>query len=236
MDDAERFDGVSGEEERASGFRRRMFVRRRYHAPVTAALIVLCAVMALAERLQPQVGVEFMFYPPLAQAQPYRFITSAFLHNGFWHLVLNMYALWLLGRALEPALGWARYLALYFLSAIAGNAAVYAVANLTGGWNVGAVGASGAIFGLFGALMIMYRKVNANMSGILVILAINLVYGFVMPGISWESHVGGLLVGAFLMWLWLSIREGGQGRRTRAFLDIASGLAVLALTGFILWI
>lgn len=234
MDDAERFNGVSGEEKRAPGFR--MFVRRRYHAPVTAVLIVLCGIMALVERMQPQVGVELMFYPPLAQAQPYRFITSAFLHSGFWHLVLNMYALWLLGRVLEPALGWARYLGLYLLSAIAGNAAVYVVANLTGGWNVGAVGASGAIFGLFGALMIMYRKINANMSGILIILGINLVYGFMMPGISWESHVGGLLVGALLMWVWLSIRESVHGRRTRVFLDIASGLVVLVLTVLVLWI
>lgn len=235
MYDAER-SGMSDHNREIPGFRRRMAVRRRNPAPATTVLIVACGIMALVERLQPQVGVELMFYPPLAQVQPYRFITSAFLHSGFWHLVLNMYTLWLLGRVLEPALGRVRYLALYFLSAIAGNAAVYGVANLTGGWNVGAVGASGAIFGLFGALVILSRKVDANMSGIFTILGINLVYSFVVPGISWESHVGGLIVGALLTWAWISIRESFPARRKRTVLEVAAGLLVPVLTALVLWI
>lgn len=208
------------------------FVRRRYLS-VTTTIIAICVVMAGAGRLQPQVSVELMFYPPIALYQPYRFITSAFLHNGFWHLVLNMYALWLLGHALEPVMGKARFLALYLISALAGNVAVYALASMTGGWNIGAVGASGAIFGLFGALIVLSRRVQARMSGIIILLAANLIYGFVIPGISWESHVGGLAAGVVLMWLWISSADHFQGRPSpttrRLIADVGVGLGLCAL-------
>lgn len=208
-------------------------VRRRLSnwPPITTAIIAICVVMAVVGRIQPQVTVELMFYPPIAFIQPYRFLTSAVLHGGFWHLVFNMYALWLLGRVLEPALGKFRFTTLYLVSAIGGNAAIMLLSSVTGQWNIGAVGASGAIFGLFGALAVIYKRVKANMSGILTLLGINLVLGFIVPGISWESHLGGLVVGIVLTWLWIGIGSRFKGKRPkmRTVVDLAAAALVLVV-------
>lgn len=207
-------------------------VRRRLSnwPPITTAIIASCVLMAVVGRVQPQVQVELMFYPPFALEQPYRFLTSAILHSGFWHLVFNMYALWFLGRVLEPALGKIRFTTLYLVSAIGGNVAIMLLSNLTGQWNIGAVGASGAIFGLFGSLAVLYKRVNANLSGILTLLGINLVLGFTVPGISWESHLGGLVVGILLTWLWIGLGTRFRGKRPnlRKVVDIGVALLVLA--------
>lgn len=215
-------------------------VRRRlsHWPPITTAIILICVLMAVVGRMQPQVTVELMFYPPLATAQPYRFLTSAVLHGGFWHLVFNMYALWLLGRLLESALGKLRFLSLYIVSAIGGNTAIMLLSNLTGEWNIGAVGASGAIFGLFGSLAVLYRRVKANMSGIITLLVINVVLGFVVPGISWESHLGGLIVGSILTWLWIATgtRFKGQRQTLRKVVDIAISIAILVILLALAWI
>lgn len=214
-------------------------VRRRLSnwPPISTAIIAICILMAVAGRIQPQVTVELMFYPPLASEQPYRFFTSAVLHSGFWHLAFNMYALWLVGRVLEPAFGAVRFILLYVLAAFGGNVAIMLLSNLTGEWNIGAVGASGAIFGLFGALAILYKRMKANMSGILAILGINLVLGFVVQGISWESHLGGLVVGILLTWLWIGIGSRFQGKREYARLAADIGVALLlfaAMVGLLL--
>ncbi|WP_124054496.1 rhomboid family intramembrane serine protease [Arcanobacterium ihumii] len=162
--------------------------------PITTVLIVICVLFAVIDFVFPEFGYALLFFPPLAGVEPYRFLTSAFLHSGVFHLLFNMYALWLLGLALEVTLGKWRYLGLFLFSAIAGNAAVYVYAWLTGYWTIAAVGASGAVFGLFGAMLLLVRG-SSNFRGILVLLGINLAMGFVVPNISWESHVGGLLGG-----------------------------------------
>lgn len=223
--DNESLNDAGGEGQRPP-FRRRF----AHWPPITTAVIVACAVMAVIGRMQPQVTVELMFYPPFASYQPYRFLTSAILHGGFWHLVFNMYALWLLGRVLEPALGKIRFVTLYLVAAIGGNVTIMLLSNLTGKWDIGAVGASGAIFGLFGALAVLYKKVNANMTGIIGLLGVNVVLGFVVPGISWESHLGGLLTGALLTWLWIAIAEWlrDKWKTLHAVVDVGVGLAVLA--------
>lgn len=209
--------------------------------PITTAIGVICVLMAVVVRLQPQVTVELMFYPPISEAQPYRYLTSAFIHSGFWHLVLNMYALWLLGRVIEPVLGKIHFLALYLVSIFGGNVAVYLLAGLTGAWNIGAVGASGAIFGLFGALVVLSKRVEANMSGILTLLAINLAFGLLVPGISWESHVGGLLVGMLLTWMWTLIFDSYRGQGVlqgkalfRTLADAATTLIVVSALALVI--
>ncbi len=204
--------------------------RRRPIPIVTTAIIVLCVALAIVDRLQPQVGVELLFYRPLAFDEEYRFVTSAFLHGGFWHLVFNMYALWLLGSILEPALGKIRFFVLYVLSAIGGNAAIVVLSNLTGAWNIAAVGASGAIFGLFGALLVVSRGFNRNSAGLFAVIAINLALGFVIPGISWESHIGGLLTGLALTYLWLTFARKfrGKNQASRLSADLGSVTLVLA--------
>ena len=102
-----------------------------------------------------------------------------------------MLAVWMIGRSLEPLLGHARFLALYLISGLGGSVAVALLA-----FGTPVVGASGAVFGLLGALLVIGRHIGANITGIVIILGINLVIGF-LPGmgISWQAHVGGLVDG-----------------------------------------
>ncbi|MBM7824427.1 membrane associated rhomboid family serine protease [Arcanobacterium pluranimalium] len=179
---------------RNNGWDRTRQMWRSSSIPVTTAFIGICVAVAVIEFLFPQVGIDLLFFPPLAFDEPYRFVTSAFLHGGIMHLLLNMYALWMLGMALEQRLGRWRYIGLLVVSAICGNLAVYAYSWLSGNWAVAAVGASGAVFGLFGAMLLLARG-SSNFRGIFVLLVVNLMMSFMIPQISWESHVGGLMGG-----------------------------------------
>jgi membrane associated rhomboid family serine protease len=124
----------------------------------------------------------------------YRMLTAAFIHEQIWHILLNMLALWILGSVLEPILGRWRFIALYVLSALGGSA-VSLLGLAPGGI---AIGASGAVFGLFGALFVVARRFGRDVRSVLVILGINAVIGFTVPGIDWRAHLGGLITGALL--------------------------------------
>ncbi|GLX49894.1 rhomboid family intramembrane serine protease [Streptomyces hygroscopicus subsp. hygroscopicus] len=128
----------------------------------------------------------------IAEGQYYRLLTAMFLHAGFTHLLFNMLSLWWIGGPLEAALGRARYLALYFVSGFAGSALTYLLAAP----NAPSLGASGAIFGLFGATGVLMRRLNYDMRPLFALLVINLIITFT-PGfnIAWEAHVGGLVAG-----------------------------------------
>jgi membrane associated rhomboid family serine protease len=155
-------------------------------------LIGICVVAYLAELVVP--GFEENFYSrgvEIANGEYYRLLTAAFLHAGLLHLLFNMLALYFLGPPLEAALGRARFIALYMLSALGGSVASYAFASPL----QASLGASGAIFGLFGATLIVSRRLNADVAGIAVVLGFNLVLSFTIPNIDWRAHVGGLIVG-----------------------------------------
>jgi membrane associated rhomboid family serine protease len=130
----------------------------------------------------------------VAQGEYYRLITSAFLHAGVLHILFNMFALAQIGPILENTLGRARYLALYLLSALGGSVAAYLLAPP----GQPSVGASGAIFGLFGAYYVVVRRLGGETSQIVVLLAINLAITFTVPNIDWRAHLGGLATGAAL--------------------------------------
>ncbi len=135
--------------------------------------------------------------PPegVAEGQWYRLVTSMFLHQEVWHIAFNMLGLWWLGGPLEAALGRARYLALYLLSGLAGSALTYWLAAP----NQPSLGASGAIFGLLGATVVLMRRLNYDMRPVFMLLAINLVITFnPWGGIAWQAHVGGLIAGALI--------------------------------------
>ncbi|MFI2370239.1 rhomboid family intramembrane serine protease [Streptomyces sp. NPDC018833] len=136
----------------------------------------------------------------------YRLLTSVFLHQEVWHIFFNMLLLWWLGGSLEQALGRARFLALYLISGLAGSALTYLIAEP----NVGSLGASGAIYGLFGATIVLMRRMRYDMRPILALLAINLVITFVAPGIAWQAHVGGLVAGAAIAY---GMVHAPQGKR-----------------------
>jgi membrane associated rhomboid family serine protease len=135
----------------------------------------------------------------VAHGEWYRLVTGAFLHSlpgsgiGITHILFNMWALWALGPSLEIVLGRARYIALYLLAAVGGNVLMFVIAP-----SQEAVGASGAIFGLFGAFFVLARKLNADVRGIVILLVVNLAITFAVPGIAWEAHIGGLVTGAVM--------------------------------------
>ncbi|MGB7962299.1 MAG: rhomboid family intramembrane serine protease [Propionicimonas sp.] len=129
--------------------------------------------------------------PGVADGAYWQLITSAFTHLEVWHIGFNMLALWFLGPQLEQAIGRARFLALYLLSALAGSVVVLWLASPT----TSTLGASGAVFGLMGALLVIALKVRANVQTLLAWLAMNIVFTFTGSGISWQGHLGGLLGG-----------------------------------------
>lgn len=127
--------------------------------------------------------------PFVAAGGYYRMITAMFLHFGVVHLAFNMVVLWMFGRVLERDLGPARFLAAYMLSGLAGSVAVYLFS-----YNTSTAGASGAVYGLFGLLILVNRKLSRDNSGIYVLLGLNLVLTVYM-GFSFAGHVGGLVGG-----------------------------------------
>jgi membrane associated rhomboid family serine protease len=132
-------------------------------------------------------------YPGVVDGAYWEVVTSMFTHVQLWHIGFNMFALWVLGPQLELAVGRVRFLALYLVSGLAGSALVlWAAPEYSFG---GTLGASGAIFGLMGALVIVVLKVGGDLRGVLTWIAINFVFTFVVSGISWQGHVGGFVAG-----------------------------------------
>ncbi|CBG71625.1 MULTISPECIES: rhomboid family intramembrane serine protease [Streptomyces] len=131
----------------------------------------------------------------VAEGQWYRLVTSMFLHGSVTHILFNMLSLWWIGGPLEAALGRARYLTLYFASGLAGSALTYLLAAP----NQPSLGASGAIFGLFGATGVLMRRLRYDMRPLIILLVINLIFTFSpMFNIAWEAHVGGLVGGVLI--------------------------------------
>jgi membrane associated rhomboid family serine protease len=137
-------------------------------------------------------GVPFSWVPGVADGAWWQLVTSMFTHELPIHVAFNMLALWFLGPQLELAVGRVRFLALYLLSGLAGSAMVYTLA----GEHTQTIGASGAIFGLMGALLVIAHKVGGNVQQILMWIGLNFVITVVGRGfISWQGHLGGFLGG-----------------------------------------
>jgi membrane associated rhomboid family serine protease len=166
---------------------------------VTITMIALCVAVFLIDMVNPSLRDAFTFSPAAGQIEPWRMLTTAYLHApsqfGIVHLGFNMVALWFTGPFLEQALGRARFLALYLVSALGGSVAVLLLTPLEE-WNRGAVGASGAVFGLFGAVAVVMLRLKMRNTSIFSVIGINLVITFLMPNISWQAHLGGLVTGA----------------------------------------
>lgn len=176
---------------------------RRAGTPVVTYAVMAAAIAGfLGQALFPQLMSHlFLFIPGLAQWRPWTFVTSGFLHGGIFHLVLNMWALWAIGKYIEQSLGHWRYAAIFLLSVIGGHVAVLFFTSAVDPteWFRRTLGASGGIFGLFGALFVLNRRMGAQSGQVLALIAMNLVLTFTVPGISWQGHLGGLIVGAAVM-------------------------------------
>ncbi|AKJ12040.1 Rhomboid family protein [Streptomyces incarnatus] len=161
-------------------------------------LAVFLAQIAVGDRLTNRFELIGQAYTPLlhgvqgiAEGQYYRLLTAMFLHGGYAHILFNMLSLWWIGGPLEAALGRARYLALYVVSGLAGSALTYLLAAP----NQPSLGASGAIFGLFGATAVLMRRLNYDMRPLIALLVINLIITFTWANIAWQAHIGGLVAG-----------------------------------------
>ena len=175
---------------------------------VTYAIMALCVVVWLAQVFVGDLVTAYLlYYPPITAAEPWRMLTVAFVHStgSPFHLLFNMYALWLFGRMLEPMLGRWRFLALYLIAGFGGSVAVLLLAPTSF-----VVGASGAVFGLFSAFFVIQRRLGARSMQLIVVIGINLVIGFVVPGISWQGHVGGLIAGALVALVYMATRRSSQ--------------------------
>lgn len=207
-------------------------------APVTVALIVLNVAVYIVEKIWPNVFQYLAMSPQAGYLEPWRLLTTTFVHSGFWHILFNMMMLYFLGAAVERAWGHWKFASIYLLSALAGSLAVVgwvfaAPTTLT----VPTVGASGAIYGLFGAVFLVQRRSGISTSGILVLLGLNLVYAFVMPGISWQAHIGGFLGGLLVsaIYLWVNDLTERRTYRVRFAWDVAATAALTVVMGLAFW-
>jgi len=177
---------------------------------LTIAIIVINALFWLLE-ISPygDYVISYLAYKPVfTTIAPWQMLTAAFLHDASspLHLLFNMYTLYIFGQVLEPMLGKARYFALYLIAAFGGSVAVL----LFGDPAATVVGASGAIFGLMGAYFILLRSIGQNSGQLMGLIAINLIFSFLNPGISWQAHIGGLVVGGIVAAIYAATRRAEQ--------------------------
>lgn len=170
---------------------------------VTLTIIGICAVSWLLQLVTSGEWTQLLWFWPWGGAvEPWRFLTASFLHSTSpLHILFNMYALWITGQFLEPLLGRLRFGVLCLLSAVGSSVAVLLLAGdpaTSDAWVTPVVGASGMVFGLFGAMLPVMRRLGRSMGQVLVLLAINGAIGFVVPNISWQAHLGGLVTGALV--------------------------------------
>ena len=203
--------------------------RRGSSVPVvTYSIIALCVVIWGLQMIPGSPVTQWLwYYPREIDLEPWRMITSLFVHSqgSLFHIVFNMFSLFILGPILERSLGRWRFIALYLISGFGGSVAVLIIAP-----DSLVVGASGAIFGLLGAIFIIQRKLGGNTTQLLVVIGLNLAIGF-FPGtnIAWEAHVGGLVAGAAVALVYLRTRRRDQQRR-QALLVAGIALALIVIT------
>ncbi len=201
---------------------------------VTLAIIAVCVVSFLLQQVLPAAQWEqrWIFAPFIGESEPWRFLTAGFLHGGLLHIALNMWALWTVGGFLEQGLGRVRFLALFLLSVIGGQVGVLLLASPTSeAWWVGVLGASGGIFGLFAAVVFELRRLGGSAQSMLLVIGINLVFGFMYSGVAWQAHLGGLATGAVLGFLYS--RTQGARRRFQSY--ALTGVVLVALVALAAW-
>ncbi|MGW7380342.1 rhomboid family intramembrane serine protease [Streptomyces sp. NPDC054794] len=199
---------------------------------VTKILIGINIAVFIAVRVQSSLLDHLLLvgtWPPkpftptmgVAEGEWYRLVTSMFTHEAIWHIAFNMLSLWWIGGPLEAALGRARYLTLYLVSGLAGGALTYLLAAPS----QASLGASGAIWGLFGATAILLRRLDYDMRPIIALLVINLIFTFSWSGIAWQAHIGGLVAGVVAGYAMVH-----APRKNRALIQFGTCALILVVT------
>ena len=194
---------------------------------VTYGLIAVNVAMFILQTVAGNVEARLALWPPaVADGDLYRLLTSAFLHYGVMHLLFNMWALYVVGPPLESQLGRLRFGALYALSALGGSVVVYLVSPL----NSATAGASAAVFGLFAATFVVGKRLNLDVRWVVGLIAINIVITFVVPSISWQGHIGGLVTGAVV-----AAAYAYAPRERRNLIQAGATGALVALFAVLIW-
>lgn len=192
--------------------------------PAVLVLIALNILVFLVDQSDPTIQFRFADNPLLvARGDAYRLVTAAFLHANFLHLALNMFGLYIFGPQLERILGWPRFLALYLVAALGAGICFFFFASL----GTFSVGASGAVFGLFGAFFVILRARGGDTSQIVMLIVINLFIGASVPGIDNFAHIGGLLTGAAVAFLYE--RTPSRPGRSQVAVQLAAVVMVVAV-------
>ena len=177
----------------------------KLRSSITNSLIVVICASYLIQLLVPSYESNLLLYRAgIESGEYYRLFTVALLHSGLLHLGFNMYSLHLLGTPVENFYGRGRYVTILLISQLAASCASIFLNSA----NVYSIGASGAIFGLFGSLAVSGRAMGVDFRSIGTIILINFALGFMVSGIDWRAHLGGLIGGAVATWVLRTVRKG----------------------------
>ena len=170
----------------------------------------------------------FLYWPPLTAIEPWRMMTTMFVHStsSVFHILFNGYSLFILGTLVERLIGASRFVTLFLFSGFGGSVLVSLLSPTSA-----VVGASGAIFGLFGALFVIQRSFGGANVQLLIVLGLNLVMGFIVPGISWQAHIGGLITGAVVANIMVKTRGEEPKRQRQGLFLVGLGLVGLTVLG-----
>ncbi|TDD16890.1 rhomboid family intramembrane serine protease [Kribbella turkmenica] len=187
-------------------------VQRGNPQVVTIVLLALNVLVFIAVRTgSSRIVNDLVLVPALVDVEPWRLFTSAFTHLQIFHIFANLFMLYQVGPPLEQMLGRVRFIVLYLLSALGGSVAVWLLSAPLSA----TLGASGAVLGLVGALLVISRARGMDVTWILAYVAVTAVISFLIPNISWQGHLGGFVTGAAVAWLFLQDVKRRRNRRAR---------------------
>jgi membrane associated rhomboid family serine protease len=197
------------------------------NAPAVLTIVAVNAAFFLFQQIDGSLTLQLAAFPPaIAAGDYYRLLTPMLLHGNLLHIALNMMVLWIYGPFVEQGLGRARFLAVYVVSGFLGSAASFAL----GSFRSFSVGASGAIFGVVGALLVfLYHRrrstfVASFLRDLMLFIGLNLLLGFVLPSVDYLAHMGGLAAGMALG----AAFDRGEGAAPSAALQILAAVGVAA--------
>ena len=202
---------------------------KRSPAPVTLGLVSLNLLIWVLQILPgSNLTNQLAFVPLSVFIEPWRMITSGFAHSESnpLHVLLNMYSLYVCGSLLEQMLGRLKFLSIWLISIFGASVAVMYL-NTPDTW---VLGASGGVFGLMAAYFVVLRSIGQNSQALMGLIAINLVFGFFMPGVSWQAHLGGLLAGGAMTAVYASTR--GSKKSAQVIGAIFVVLVFVGLTAY----
>ena len=202
----------------------------RSSAKITLGIIAINVLVWVGQMLPGSTLTYQLAFTPLSvYTEPWRMFTAGFVHDTSnpLHLLLNMYSLYIFGSVLEPALGRLRFITVYLISLFGSSVAVMYL-NTPDSW---VIGASGGIFGLMAAYFVVLRTVGSNARAMFGLIAINLVFGFFVQGVSWQAHLGGLFAGGALT----SVYANTRGRTQKTAQLVGSIAVILVFVGLTYW-